>query len=135
MRFAIVSDIHANMPAWKAVLTDIASNRVDRILCLGDAVGYGPQPLEVLSSLHQHVDAFCMGNHDAAACGKFATERFTPLAAQLIAWTQKKLNRRALDFLGGFPLTLSGDGFRCAHADFSAPSTTSPLSCRSSQAR
>ena len=122
MRFAIVSDIHANMPAWKAVLTDIASNRIDRILCLGDAVGYGPQPLEVLSSLHQHVDAFCMGNHDAAACGKFSVERFTPLAAQLIAWTQKKLPRRALDFVGDFPLVLTGEGFRCAHGDFGDPS-------------
>ena len=122
MRFAIVSDIHANMPAWKAVLTDIASNRVDRILCLGDAVGYGPNPLEVLSSLHQHVDAFCMGNHDAAACGKLDAARFNPLAATLVAWTQKKLPRRALDFMGAFPLTLTGEGFRCAHAEFSDPS-------------
>ena len=122
MRFAIVSDIHANMPAWKAVLTDIASNRVDRILCLGDAVGYGPQPLEVLSSLHQHVDAFCMGNHDAAVCGKLDAARFNPLAATLVGWTRKKLPNRAFEFLGGFPLMLSGEGFRCAHAEFSDPS-------------
>ena len=122
MRFAIVSDIHANMPAWKAVLTDIASNRVDRILCLGDAVGYGPQPLEVLSSLHQHVDAFCMGNHDAAVCGKLDAARFNPLAATLVEWTRGKLPRRALDFLGGFPLMLTAGGFRCAHAEFSDPS-------------
>lgn len=122
MRFAIVSDLHANMPAWKVVLADIASNRIDRILCLGDVVGYGPQPLEVLSSLHQHVDAFCMGNHDAAACGKLSVERFNPLAATLIEWTQKKLPQRAADFIAGFPLMLTGEGFRCAHADFADPS-------------
>lgn len=122
MRFAIVSDIHANLPAWKAVLTDIASNRVDRILCLGDTVGYGPQPLEVLSSLHQHVDAFCMGNHDAACCGKLPTERFNPLAVTLIDWTRGKLTPRATDFLSAFPLVLTAPGFRCSHGDFSDPS-------------
>ena len=51
MRYAIVSDIHGNQQAWKAVLEDIASVGVDETICLGDIVGYGPCPAEVLESV------------------------------------------------------------------------------------
>ena len=92
MRYAIVSDIHANLQAWNAVLLDIRSSGVDKILCLGDLVGYGPQPAETLQSLYEHVDHFILGNHDAAACGKLDASYFNDGARELIEWTREQLN-------------------------------------------
>lgn len=121
MRYAFVSDIHANLQAWNAVLTDIATQRVDRILCLGDTVGYGPAPSDVLASLYRHVDGFCMGNHDAVVCGKLDARLFNDHARQMITWTRRHLADKAARFLAGQPLTISGPGFRCTHGDFTEP--------------
>ena len=65
MRYAIVSDIHANRQAWDAVFKDIQKQGVDDILCLGDVVGYGPRPVDVLEDVYAHCDNFVLGNHDA----------------------------------------------------------------------
>ena len=121
MRFAIVSDIHANLQAWKVVLLDIGSSRVDRIICLGDIVGYGPNPAEVLESVYKHAHHVVLGNHDAAVCGKLNEELFNDAAAGIVRWTRGQLNRDAMQFLESLPLTLNGDGFRCSHGDFSTP--------------
>ena len=121
MRYAIVSDIHANLQAWEAVLRDIASSRMDGIICLGDVLGYGPNPAEVLQSVHRHVDAMTLGNHDAVLCGKLDPVRFNDHAREMIDWTRTALAPWAADFLSGWPLVLVGDGFRCAHGDFAAP--------------
>ena len=67
MRYAIVSDVHANLQAFEAVLADLSAQKADRVICLGDAIGYGPQPAEVLSLVHAHVHEMLMGNHEAAA--------------------------------------------------------------------
>ena len=61
MRYAIVSDLHANLQAWNAVLLDIRSSRIDQIICLGDVVGYGPRPAEVLKSAYANIDHFVLG--------------------------------------------------------------------------
>jgi predicted phosphodiesterase len=121
MRLAIVSDIHANLQAWKAVLLDIGSSRVDRIICLGDIVGYGPNPADVLESVYEHAHHVVLGNHDAAVCGKIDEDLFNDAAAGVVRWTRTQLNPEALRFLNGLPLTLSGDNFRCSHGDFAAP--------------
>ena len=63
MRYGIVSDIHANIQAWNAVLRDMKNMGVDSILCLGDVVGYGPNPVEVMDSCYKHCDYFILGNH------------------------------------------------------------------------
>ena len=62
---AIVSDIHGNIDAWKAVLDDLAGYSVERIFCLGDIVGYGPAPAECVQSIKDNCDATVMGNHEA----------------------------------------------------------------------
>lgn len=121
MRYAIVSDIHANLQAWNAVFTDIAVHKVDKILCLGDLVGYGPNPAEVLSALYQHVDGFCMGNHDAVICGKLDAQLFNDHARHMIEWTRGQLSDKAVNFLSNLPLTLTGTNFRCTHGDFMEP--------------
>ncbi|MEI6563041.1 MAG: metallophosphoesterase family protein [bacterium] len=123
MRYALVSDIHANIQAWKMVYEDIQKNSVDRIICLGDVIGYGPNPAELLWSLKNKVDAFVLGNHDAALCGKLDDSLFNDDARRLLAWTRKQLNEDDLKFIRTFPLTLIGDGFRCSHSEFSEPAS------------
>jgi len=121
MRFAVVSDIHANLQAWKAVLLDIRSQAIEKIICLGDIVGYGPNPAQVLESVHANVDHLVLGNHDAVLCGKLDAELFNDRARTIIEWTADRLNDKAIAFLCGLPLSLRATGFRCVHADFSAP--------------
>lgn len=121
MRYAIVSDLHANLQAWNAVLLDIRSNRVDHIICLGDVVGYGPSPAEVLQSAHENIHSFVMGNHDAVVCGKLADTLFHEHAREAIRRTRRQLGAPAGKFLAGFPLLLDGGSFLCAHGDFTSP--------------
>lgn len=121
MRYAFVSDIHANLQAWKAVFNDILANNVDRIISLGDVVGYGPNPHEIIRDINTKVDAYVLGNHDAAVIGKLDSTLFNEEARQVLDWTRKQLKEEDRKFLGTFPLTLVGDGFRCAHGEFTHP--------------
>jgi predicted phosphodiesterase len=121
MRYAILSDIHSNLQAWNAVLLDIRSLGVDKIICLGDTVGYGPNPAQVLESVYTNVDYFVLGNHDAVLCGKLDGSMFTDSARSVLEWTRGQVGRNALKFLSNLPLTLDGTTFRCAHGEFAEP--------------
>jgi predicted phosphodiesterase len=121
MRYAIVSDLHANLAAWQTVLTDLADLRADQIICLGDVVGYGPNPVEVLESVYRVVNVTLMGNHDAAVSGRLSADAFTPRAAAAAARHRDLLSATALEWLARLPLTHDAPAFRCAHGDFSAP--------------
>lgn len=122
MKFAIVSDIHGNAPAWKAVHLDVAALGADRIICLGDTIGYGPNPTEVLESVHATVHHFVLGNHEAAVAGLMDEELFSERARAALRWTRTRLSADALRVIAQWPLTLKGPGFRCAHGDFATPS-------------
>ncbi|MFA4943494.1 MAG: metallophosphoesterase family protein [Lentisphaeria bacterium] len=121
MRFAILSDLHANRQAFTAVLTDIQQTGVDKLLCLGDIVGYGPSPAEVLEDAYSRVHHFVLGNHEAALVGSLDPACFNDDARRLLEWTRKRLGERALEFTSRFPLTMLGPDFRCAHGEFAAP--------------
>ncbi|HPN84089.1 MAG TPA: metallophosphoesterase family protein [Victivallales bacterium] len=121
MRYAIISDIHGNKQALTVVLTDIRSNRADKIICLGDIVGYGPSPIETLDSCYQNVDHFVLGNHDAAATGKLSTENFNDNAKFLIDWTSSHIEDGHKKFFSSMPLMLKGPGFRCSHGSLKNP--------------
>jgi diadenosine tetraphosphatase ApaH/serine/threonine PP2A family protein phosphatase len=123
MRYAIVSDLHGNLQAWRAVLRDIAGAGAgaDRILCLGDVVGYGPNPAEVMESVYAEAHRIVLGNHDAALCGRMDTSRFNDEARQILDWTRSRVSADAVKLAATWPLQLQGRGFRCAHATFDAP--------------
>lgn len=104
VRFALISDVHANLEALEATLADIAAQAVDRVICLGDIVGYNTNPAECLARLRR-IDAFCVaGNHDLAVCGRITTENFNATAARAAVWTRRRLTADALAFLRGLPL-------------------------------
>ena len=125
MRYAVVSDLHANMAAWQTVLTDIADLKADKIICLGDVVGYGPNPVEVLESVYRVVGVTVLGNHDAAVCGRLSTDIFSTRAATAAARHRELLTPAALEWLARLPLTHEEDGFRCVHSEFSNPAAFS----------
>ncbi len=121
MRYAIVSDLHANRQAWNSVLLDIRNIGVDSIICLGDIIGYGPSPVEVFESAYSNINHFVLGNHDAVVCGKMSANQFNEKARNLILWTHSQLNKNAIKFLQSLPLTLNAGEFRCCHSEFSRP--------------
>ena len=107
MRLAIISDVHANLEALCAALDDIAAQRVDRILCLGDIVGYNADPAGCIALL-QGSNALCVaGNHDRAVAGLITTDGFSDTAARAVAWTRARLSPDALAFLASLPLVVS----------------------------
>ena len=121
MRYAFVSDIHGNLTAWNTVLQDMAVHRIDRIVCLGDTVGYGPQPAECLQSVYARVHAMVLGNHDAVVGGRMSSSHFNDRARRAIEWTQARLGEPARRLFADLPMVLKGRGFRCAHGDFTDP--------------
>jgi|Deesub1362B_J571_1020462.scaffolds.fasta_scaffold03337_6 predicted phosphodiesterase len=103
MRYAILSDIHGNLEALQAVLRDIEQQGVDKIVCLGDVVGYGPNPNECVDVIREKAHICLMGNHDYAAIGKEPIEYFNPYARDAILWTRRQLTGDNLAFLRDLP--------------------------------
>src|SRR5882724_6328409 len=109
MKLAIISDIHANLEALQATLQRISAQTVDRIVCLGDIVGYNANPEECISLLREFDVLSIAGNHDRAVTGQITTEGFSHTAARAVAWTRRQLSADAIEFLAGLPLKLRID--------------------------
>jgi predicted phosphodiesterase len=104
MRLALISDIHANLEALEATFYDIAERSIDRIVCLGDIVGYNSDAAACIA-LIRGADCVCVaGNHDLAVCGRITTRNFSSAAARAVAWTRQQLSADDLDFLENLPL-------------------------------
>ncbi len=116
MRCAVLADIHSNLEAFQAVLGDLEERGgADEIWCLGDIVGYGPDPHECISLLRRHRGACVAGNHDWAAIGKLDTSAFNPEAAAASHWTAGALTKEDAGYLAGLPLTLRQGEFTLVH--------------------
>ena len=116
MRYAIIGDIHANLSAFTAVLADIEhQGKVAKLWCLGDVVGYGPEPHECVELLRQTNHISVAGNHDWAAVGKIDTAEFNPEAAAACHWTAGQLDSADVEYLGSLPLTIEESDFTLAH--------------------
>ena len=101
MKLALLSDIHSNLEALDAVLGALPV--VDRIVVLGDIVGYGPDPNAVITRLRARRARAVMGNHDAAMLAPSLLEWFNPHAAAAARWTQAALTPESRRYLGGLP--------------------------------
>jgi diadenosine tetraphosphatase ApaH/serine/threonine PP2A family protein phosphatase len=116
MRYAIIADIHANLAAFTAVLSDIEhKGGVDEIWCLGDIIGYGPDPHQCIELLQRYKHVCVAGNHDWAAIGKADASFFNPLAAAACQWTAQQLSPEDVRYLEGLPLTIEKDDFTLVH--------------------
>ena len=107
MKLAIISDVHANLEALRATLAEISTRAVDRIVCLGDIIGYNANPDECIALLRQS-DPLCVaGNHDRAVTRQITTDGFGHTAARAIRWTRPRLCADALAYLEALPLAAS----------------------------
>src|SRR5260370_19395838 len=102
MRILVLSDLHSNATALNAVL-DAAKGRWDISVCLGDVVGYGPDPNEVTARLRELGTQTIPGNHDKAVTGLMATEDFNPVAKSAVDWTRAQLKPEPLSWLSALP--------------------------------
>ncbi|MFH1639088.1 MAG: metallophosphoesterase family protein [Chloroflexota bacterium] len=116
MRFVVVADIHANLPAFQAVLSD-AERRgaVDELCCLGDVVGYGPWPHECLEILRRYPHTCVAGNHDWGATGKIDISGFNADALAACRWTGEVLSAQDRDYLDNLPLVVEKGDFMLVH--------------------
>jgi diadenosine tetraphosphatase ApaH/serine/threonine PP2A family protein phosphatase len=125
---AIVSDIHANVAAWEAVKKDIQSHGIKEIISLGDLVGYGPEPIEIIDEAMEFTTNL-MGNHDEAVV--FEPVGFNYRALTAIRWTKKSLegglfgfkNKKRMSFLKGLKLTHREGGALFVHGSPREPTT------------
>ena len=116
MRYAIIADIHANLTAFSEVLGDIEHRGgVDEVWCLGDVVGYGPEPRECIELLRQCKHVCVAGNHDWAAIGKIDTSAFNPDAAAACHWTAQQLRKKDIKYLEDLPLVIDKGDFTLVH--------------------
>ncbi|MDQ4074914.1 MAG: metallophosphatase family protein [Chloroflexota bacterium] len=99
MRYLILSDIHANLVALDAVLEAADLSTIDQVWCLGDVVGYGPNPNECVARMKELATYCLVGNHDWAALGKIDVSDFNPEARKAVLWTQEHLSKESIAFL------------------------------------
>lgn len=121
MLVGLLSDPHANLPALEAVLADVGRVRPDVLVCLGDFVGYGAQPNEVVDALRDRCAVSLAGNHDLAALGAADLSTFNRFAAASAVWTREQLDPSAVSFLTGLPSRGSIGELELAHASLRDP--------------
>lgn len=115
MRYLILSDIHGNLTALDTAL-DAAKGRWGSAACLGDLVGYGPQPNEVIERIRSLGAVTIRGNHDKVVSGLENAEDFNPLARSATVWTREQIHPANLEYLQSLPKgPLAVDGFSILH--------------------
>lgn len=121
MVYAVVSDVHANEMALSAVLEDALRRGAGRIICLGDVVGYGPEPEKTVSAIRRRAAVSLAGNHDDAVAGRIDASNFIDIAADAVARHRDALSPDSINWLKSLPYVFVGGGFACAHGDFTDP--------------
>jgi predicted phosphodiesterase len=103
VRIAVISDIHSNLAALKETLNFLKSEDCDKIVCLGDIVGYGPRPNECIELIKKHCQVCLMGNHDHAVLGLTDTYHFNQYAREAVTWTRRTLTISNKAYLENLP--------------------------------
>jgi predicted phosphodiesterase len=115
MRIAVISDIHANLHAFEAVLAEIDTSSIDEVWCLGDLIGYGPKPNECVELARERARICLVGNHDLAVLGEIDLDTFAGEAGAAARWTQTVLTDEAATFLRSLSPAGRADGVTLAH--------------------
>lgn len=113
MRYAILSDIHGNLESLECAFALLSPD--DRLLCLGDTVGYGPNPNECLKMIRERAHSTVLGNHDIAAIDNFGVEYFNPAAREAIAWTQGIIDAENVRWLNGLSYEIREPDYLLVH--------------------
>jgi diadenosine tetraphosphatase ApaH/serine/threonine PP2A family protein phosphatase len=118
---AIFSDVHANRQAWAAMERDIREAGVDTAICLGDIVGYGPEPQAVLDGVREFTSNIVIGNHDAVVGGRMSPSEFNPTARAVIEWTCGQVDQEGRKYLATVPEMILGEDLCLVHAESAVP--------------
>ena len=121
MRFAILSDLHANLEATEAVLADAREHDCTHYVCLGDVVGYNANPHECLELVQKMGCPVVKGNHDEQATLAESSRGFNALAEAAINWTREHLTNEDKEWLRALPLTQQVRDFTIVHASLDTP--------------
>ncbi len=116
MKYGLISDIHGNLEALEAVFRELDKASVDRIFCLGDVVGYGPNPSECLTLVRERASVTLAGNHDHAPLGLVDISYFNTYAKRAVEWTASRLSEEEREFLGNCPLEHKTEVFDIVHS-------------------
>ena len=119
---AIISDIHSNLEALQAALDYIDNHKIESIYCLGDIVGYGPNPNECIELIRKRCQVVLMGNHDYAAVGLANIEYFNEYAKMSTYWTIERLREENRSYLSNLPFSHQTNNSFFVHASPSNPS-------------
>lgn len=104
MKLALLSDVHANLEALQAVLDRVAADGAERIVCLGDVVGYHTNPSECIARLRELDTVWVGGSHDRALTGQITTAGFSTTAVRALAWTRDHVGSDVIEFLAALPV-------------------------------
>lgn len=115
MRIAVISDIHGNLEAFLEVLADIDQSGVDEIICLGDIIGYGPNPEEVVQKVRALQIPTIMGNHEMVVSDKKALKWFNPVARTSLKKTIQFLSEESIQYVRELPSSIVSHGCRFVH--------------------
>ena len=124
MRLAVISDVHGNLEALRSVLADIDRSKADATVCLGDNVGYGPEPEAVVELVRQRNIPCVMGNHELGVVDADYLGWFNATARRSLEINRRLLSPATVDFLGTLPATLVQAGCLCVHGCPPASITT-----------
>jgi predicted phosphodiesterase len=133
VRYAVISDVHANLEALDAVCRRLDTARVDRVICLGDTVGYHAHPNECVARIRARCDVVIAGNHDRAAAGVLDPVEFGRVARRAIAWTRGVLAPAHAAYLARLPGLASLDARTCVVHAALAPEPNDQLHMSSRQ--
>ena len=117
-RIALISDIHGNAEALERVLDDLRDVGADTVVCLGDVVGYGPEPGRCVELVYEHCDVCVLGNHDEALLLEHKEDRFKENARQALRFTRERLDDWHLTMLRLMPDRATRHGVAFSHGSF-----------------
>ncbi len=121
MRYGIFSDIHSNLEALDAVLGALKNEAIDRFICVGDLVGYGPDPRLCIQKIRQLGCKIVAGNHDWGVSGKIKTNTFSVCAAEAVNWTKNVISKEDRDFLSALNIEYVNSDLCAVHASYEDP--------------
>jgi len=116
VRWGVFSDIHGNLPALRAVLDELDRFGAERYAYLGDLVGYGPHPDEVVAAVADLEPLIVAGNHDLAVVGRLRMDWFAPVPRACLEWTVRTVRAETVEYLRALPRTAALGGARLVHA-------------------
>jgi diadenosine tetraphosphatase ApaH/serine/threonine PP2A family protein phosphatase len=121
VRVAVITDVHANLPALEAVLAATAKAGVEEVWCLGDVLGYGAQPDACAELIRERCAVCLVGNHDIAVLGGLDISSFSEAAALAVEWTRSNVAESTLEFLRELEPQGERAGFGLFHASPNDP--------------